>query len=188
MKLVYCTGNKFKLELANKILIPLGIDVEGKKLDLPEIQADSIIEVAKYSSKCASNLLGLNTLKNDSGLVIPALNNFPNAYTKYVEETITENGIIKLMDGVENREAYFLEVLAYTEFGKEPVVFLSKTEGTIAQNAEGNFGWSYDRIFIPKGENRPMACFSDDVRWKFWADNGYQDLANYLKSKVGINI
>ncbi len=183
MKIIYCTGNKFKLNLANKILNPLGIDVEGRKIDLPEIQANSIEDVAKYSSKSASNMLQLNTLKNDSGLVIPALNNFPSAYTKYVEETITENGILKLMDGIKNREAYFLEVLAYTEYGKEPVIFVSKTEGTIAQKAEGEFGWSYDRIFIPKGENRPMACFPDDERWKFWADNGYNDLANYLKKK-----
>lgn len=183
MKIIYCTGNKFKLNLANKILNPLGIDVEGRKIDLPEIQANSIEDVAKYSSKSASNMLQLNTLKNDSGLVIPALNNFPSAYTKYVEETLTENGIIKLMDGIKNREAYFLEVLAYTEYGKEPVIFVSKTEGTIAQKAEGEFGWSYDRIFIPKGENKPMACFPDDERWKFWADNGYNDLANYLKKK-----
>lgn len=183
MKIIYCTGNKFKLNLANKILNPLGIDVEGRKIDLPEIQANSIEDVAKYSSKSASNMLQLNTLKNDSGLVIPALNNFPSAYTKYVEETITENGILKLMDGIKNREAYFLEVLAYTEYGKEPVIFVSKTEGTIAQKAEGEFGWSYDRIFIPKGENKPMAYFPDDERWKFWADNGYNDLANYLKKK-----
>lgn len=185
MKVVYCTGNKFKLELANKILRPLGIEVEGKKLDLPEIQANSIEEVAMYSSKYASDLLKLNTLKNDSGLVIPALNNFPSAYTKYVEETITENGILKLMEGVDNREAYFLEVLAYTELGKQPVIFVSKTEGTIALKVEGSYGWSYDKIFIPKGEERTMACFTDDERWKFWADNGYKDLVEYLKNNLG---
>ena len=182
MRVVYCTGNKFKLELANNLLKPLGIAVEGKKLDLPEIQADSIEEVAKYSSKYASDMLKINTLKNDSGLIIPALNNFPCVYTKYVEETITEKGILRLMDGVSDREAYFLEVLAYTEYGKNPIVFVSRTEGYIANTAEGEFGWSYDKIFIPKGENMPMACFPDDVRWKFWSDSGYNDLAEYLKT------
>lgn len=183
MKLIYCTGNKFKLDMAQKILGPLGFEVEGKKMDLPEIQANSIEEVAKYSSKYASEKLNLSTLKNDSGLVIPALNNFPSAYTKYVEETITEDGILKLMEGIENREAYFLEVLAYTEVGKEPVVFVSKTEGSIALKKEGEFGWSYDKIFIPKGQTKPMACFPDDERWKFWADDAYLKMADFIKNK-----
>jgi XTP/dITP diphosphohydrolase len=98
-------------------------------------------------------------------LVIPALNNFPSAYSKCVEETIKEDGILKLMEGINNREAYFLEVLAYTEYGKEPVVFVSKTEGTIATQKAGEFDWGYDKIFIPKGETKTLACFEDNKRW-----------------------
>ena len=184
MKIVYCTGNKFKLELAQKILTPLNIEVEGKKIDLPEIQENSIEEVAKFSSQYASKKLGMSTLKNDSGLIIPALKGFPGPYTKYVEETLTEQGIINLMQNIENREAYFLEVLAYTEYGKEPVVFLSKTEGTIAKQPEGEFGYSYDKIFIPKGYDKTMACYDDDTRWKFWADDGYQKFADYIKKQL----
>lgn len=185
MKIIYCTGNKFKLELAEKILTPLNIEVEGKKMDLPEIQENSIEEVAKFSSQYASKKLALSTLKNDSGLVIPALKGFPGPYTKYVEETLTEQGIIDLMKNTENREAYFLEVLAYTEFGKEPVVFLSKTEGTIAKASEGEYGYSYDKIFIPKGYDKTMACYTDDVRWKFWNDDGYKEFAKYLEKQQG---
>ena len=186
-KVVYITGNKFKVLTAKKILEPLGISVDSKKIDCPEIQADSIEEVAKYSSKYASNLLGESTLKNDSGLVIPALNNFPSAYTKYVENTIGEDGILKLMEGIENREAYFLEVSAYTEHGKEPVIFISKTEGTIAKEKQGEHGWGYDKIFIPKGETKTLACFQNDERWKFWDETGYENLAKFLSSKKFYN-
>lgn len=182
-KIVYATGNKFKVLTAQENLQPLGIDVEAIKIDCPEIQADSIEEVAKYSSKYASDYLKESVLKNDSGLVIPALNNFPSAYTKYVEETITEDGILKLMEGIDDRQAYFLEVLAYTEYGKEPIVFVSKTEGEIALSKMGDFGWSYDKIFIPKGQKKTLACFSDDERWKFWDEKAYADLAAYLKQK-----
>lgn len=180
-EIIYVTGNKFKILTAQKILEPLNIKVNAQKIDCPEIQADSIEEVAIYSSKYASDYLKASTLKNDSGLVIPALNNFPSAYTKYVEETITEDGILKLMDGIKDREAYFLEVLAYTEYGEKPVVFVSKTEGTIATEKNGEFGWSYDKIFIPKGETKTLACFEDNERWKFWDDVAYQKLAEYLE-------
>lgn len=82
MKVIYCTGNKFKLKVAKEIMEPLGFEVEGKKLDIPEIQADSIEEVAKYSSKYASEMLNMSTLKNDSGLVIPALKKLPRTIYK----------------------------------------------------------------------------------------------------------
>ena len=140
-------------------------------------------EVAKFSSKYASDLLKKNTLKNDSGLVIPSLKGFPGVYTKYVETTLGVDGVLKLLDEIEDRSAYFIEVLAYTEYGKEPVTFTSKTEGTIAKAPSGENGWSWDFIFIPKGENKTLAHYSDDERWKFWDSTAYVQLANYLKDQ-----
>ena len=87
------------------------------------------------------------------------------------------------MEGIDNQEAYFVEVLAYTEYGKEPVTFISKTEGTIATEKMGEFGWGYDRIFILKGETKTLACFDDNERWKFWDEKAYIEFAEYLKSK-----
>ena len=187
MKVIYCTGNKYKLATARQILGPMGVEVEGKKIEnLPEIQADTIEEVAVFSSKYACKMLNENVLKNDSGLVIPALKNFPSAYTKYVEETIGEDGILKLMQGINNREAYFVEVLAYTEVGQEPKVFKSVTKGSIAEEKSGEYGWSYDKIFVPEGESKTLASFPDDERWKFWNEDGYKEFAGYIKSNTGV--
>ena len=87
------------------------------------------------------------------------------------------------MDNVEDRTAYFIEALAYTEYEKEPVVFISKTEGTIATSKSGEYGWSYDRIFIPKGKDKTLAEFPDEERWKLWDDTAYTQLYEFLKSK-----
>jgi XTP/dITP diphosphohydrolase len=108
INLVYVTGNKAKIDSAKQLLEPLGINVIQNKVECIEIQADTIEEVAKFSSKYASDILKTNVLKNDCGLIVPALNGFPSAYTHYVEDTLTEDGMLKLMQGVENREAYFL--------------------------------------------------------------------------------
>lgn len=183
MKINYITTNKFKVLVAQENLEPLGIEVESKSIDCPEIQADTIEEVAKFSSKYASDFLGEATLKNDSGIVIPALNGFPSAYSKYVDQTLGVDGILKLMDGIEERDAYFLEVLAYTEYGKDPIVFTSKTEGTLAKVKTGEYGWSWDFIFIPKGCDKTLACYPDDERWKFWDNTAYTQLCEYLKDK-----
>lgn len=182
MKITYVTGNKYKIELAERILGPLGIEVVQKKIYCPEIQDDKIENVSKFSAKYASRELGVPVIKNDSGLMIDALKGFPGPYTAYVEETLTEDGILKLMEGIEDRKASFVEVISYAEPNSEPVSFVSLTEGTIATQKRGEYGWSYDRIFIPKGETKTLAEFADDERWKFWTDDAYIQLKEYLEA------
>ncbi len=182
-KIIYVTTNDFKFKVAKENLEPLGLKIIKKSIDCPEIQADTIEEVAKYSSKYASDYLHENTLKNDSGLIIPALKGFPAAYTKYVEQTLGVEGILKLMENINDRTAYFIEVLAYTEYGKEPVIFVSKTEGSISLEPSGKYGWSWDFVFIPKSADKTLANFNDDERWKFWDNNAYKEFYNYLKDK-----
>ena len=183
MKITYVTGNWAKIDSARQILEPLGFEIDNVKLDTVEIQADDVEEVAKYSAKWASEKLKCNVLKNDSGLFVEALNGFPGVYTHYADDTIGEDGLLKLLDGVENRKAYFKEVLAYCEYGKEPVVFVGITKGTIAKEKSGTYGWSWDFVFIPEGETKTLGCFPDEERWKFWSLENYEKLAEYLKKQ-----
>ena len=183
MKITYVTGNWAKIDSARQILEPLGFEIDNVKLDTVEIQADDVEEVAKYSAKWASEKLKCNVLKNDSGLFVEALNGFPGVYTHYADDTIGEDGLLKLLDGVENRKAYFKEALAYQEYGKEPVVFVGITRGTIAKEKSGTYGWSWDFVFIPEGETKALGCFPDEERWKFWSLENYEKLAEYLKKQ-----
>lgn len=183
MRITYVTGNKYKIELAERILGPLGVEIVQKKIYCPEIQDNEIENVSKFSAKYAANELNTAVIKNDSGLIIESLNGFPGPYTAYVEDTITEDGILKLMQDKDNRSAYFIEVISYCEPNKEPVSFVSKTHGSISTEKRGEYGWSYDRIFIPAGEHKTLAEFEDDERWKFWTDDAYLQLKDFLSNK-----
>jgi XTP/dITP diphosphohydrolase len=182
-KITYVTGNWAKILSARQILEPLGFEIEQIKMDTPELQKDSIEEVASYSAKWASDELKKAVIKNDSGLVIDALNGFPGPYTHYVDDTLGEDGILKLLKGVENRSAHFVEVLAYCEYGKEPITFKAITKGTIAKRKSGKYGWSWDFIFIPEGETKTLGHFNDDIRFKYWNMDAYNKLADYLKER-----
>ncbi len=182
-KITYVTGNWAKILSARQILEPLGYEVEQIKMDVPEIQSDYIEEVAKYSAKWASEKLKCDVLKNDSGLCIDALNGFPGPYTHYVDDTLKEDGVLKLLEGIENRNAHFEEVLAYCEYGKEPMTFIGITSGTIAKEKSGTYGWTWDFIFIPEGETKTLGCFDDDVRFKYWNMDSYGELVKYLENK-----
>ena len=102
-EIIYVTGNWAKIAAAKQFLEPLGFKINNVKMDTIEIQADTMEEVAKYSAKYASDKLKTNVLKNDSGLIITALNNFPGPYTHYVEDTLGEDKILKLMEDEKNR-------------------------------------------------------------------------------------
>ncbi len=182
MEIIYVTGNWAKIASAKQFLEPLGFTVNNIKMDTIEIQSISIEEVAKYSSKYASEILKKDVLKNDTGLVIPALKGFPGPYTKDIEHSIGEDGILKLMEGIEDRSAYFEEVLAYTKYGEEPIVFKGIMKGKIAKEKSGTYGWSFDYIFIPDGEEKTLGNFPDEERWNFWSKDAYIKLADYLLS------
>lgn len=72
--------------------------------------------------------------------MIEALNRFPAAYTHYVQDTIGIDGVLKLMENVSNRKAKFVQALGFCEYGKEPMVFVSITNGTIAEESMGCYG------------------------------------------------
>ena len=120
-------------------------------------------------------------LKNDTGLYVEALGGFPGPYTHYVDEKLGEDGLLKLLKGVDNRNACFIEAFAYCEYGKDPVVFKSITKGRIATEKSGIYGWSWDFIFIPDGYDKTMGNYPDEERCYIWNTDAYAELVKFLK-------
>ena len=182
--ITYVTGNWAKIASAKQALEPLGYEVDNIKLETPEIQSVDITDVAKYSAKWAAQKLGIPVLKNDTGLFIKSLNNFPGAYMHYIDDTLGIEGILKLMAGIEDRSAYFKECIAYCEPDKEPVVFEGITKGKIALESAGEYGWGLiDHVFIPEGEEKTLGCFPDEERWGFWSPDAYKKLVEYIEKE-----
>lgn len=182
-KITYVTGNWYKIMCARSILEPLGFEVDNIKMETTEIQANNVEDVAMYSAKEASDKLKCDVLKNDTGLYVEALGGFPGPYTHYVDEKLGEDGLLKLLKGVDNRNACFIEAFAYCEYGKDPVVFKSITKGRIATEKSGIYGWSWDFIFIPDGYDKTMGNYLDEERCRVWNTDAYTELVNYLKNK-----
>ena len=174
------TGNRAKIINTTNKLKPFGIKVNNINIDTIEIQADTAEEVAAYSAKYASDLLKKDVLKVDAGLYVNALGGFPGPYTHYCGDTITEDGLLKIMEGIKDRTAEFREALAYCKYGEEPVVFSSITKGKIALKKSGTHGYSWDFVFIPEGKRVPLAHFEDQERFNLWDDSAYTKLGEYL--------
>ncbi len=152
----FLTNNRHKFMevklIARKYSICLK-QLRGCKL---EIQSSDLGEIAKYALLEAYRNYKKPLMVEDAGLFIKALGGFPGPYSSYVYKTIGLNGILKLMESVVNREAYFMSVIALIY---EPYIIIEKAVvyGEISLEPRGDKGFGYDPIFIPKGSPRTFA-------------------------------
>ena len=139
----FVTSNKGKFAEAQGIFG----DLEQKDIGYTEIQADTLEEVAIFGMKEVATRLEGAVMLEDAGLFIEALQGFPGVYSAYVQKTIGNDGILRLMEGVENRRAFFKSVVVYAEPGLEPQMFTGIVRGQIGYEARGSSGFGYDPIF-----------------------------------------
>ncbi len=180
-KIYFVTGNPEKIQIARNGLGKSNLVIIPLKMNCEEIQDEDIHKLAKESVLYAVNQIKKNAVKTDNGLFIESLNGFPGPYSEYVERHLDAGDILKMMAGRNNRNAYYKEVLAFCEYGKEPIAFETYTYGTIAKEMSGSFGLNFDRIFISKKDDKPMAHYDDNERIAKYSVENWIKLSDYLK-------
>jgi len=165
----FVTSNKGKALEAKTKFSALNIDVVQKNLGYPEIQADTLKEVALFGAEDVKKRFNHPFFLEDAGLFIDALSGFPGVYSAYVFHTVGYSGVLKLLDEIDDdkRKACFKSVIAYGEPGKRPVLFIGECHGTISRRILGNHGFGYDPIFIPDGETKTFAQMETEEKNRF---------------------
>lgn len=153
MSLIFVTSNENKFEEAQEIAKEYGLNIKHQKVSYTEIQAETLEEVVKPSAKEAYKLAGEPCFVEDAGLFINPLNGFPGPYSSYVFKTLGNKGILRLMDGMDDRVAEFRAAVGYCDSNLEPEVFKGRVEGKISVEERGSEGFGYDPIFTPQGGN-----------------------------------
>ncbi|HJJ99546.1 MAG TPA: RdgB/HAM1 family non-canonical purine NTP pyrophosphatase [Methanocorpusculum sp.] len=139
------TGNKRKA--AEIAAFFSGItDVTHVDFDCIEPQADSVEEIARAKAEQAYAALGVPLIVDDTGLFIDALSGFPGPFAAYVQDTIGNAGVLRLMEGREMRGAHFATAVAYVD-ANGVRVFSGMVDGTITIAERGAEGFGYDPIF-----------------------------------------
>ncbi len=158
MKVYVVTGNKGKLREFKLLGEELGIEVIQLNIPKIEVQAERLEDIAAISAQLiAPHVRNLGAVfVEDAGLFIKALKGFPGPYSSYVFKTIGVNGVLKLMEGVKDREAIFKSVIALVTCNHIKL-FKGVVKGFIAEKARGSEGFGFDPIFIPEGHDRTLA-------------------------------
>ena len=170
MKLLVATHNQGKVAefahmLADLQLEWLGLDEAGITADVAEtghtFSANAWLKAEAYAQQT-----GLLTLADDSGLEVDALGGEPGVYTaRYGGAELSHQQryerLLANMAAVppEQRTARFRCVIAVAaEDGRHLLEAEGICEGHIALAPAGNYGFGYDPVFVPLGEDgRTMA-------------------------------
>lgn len=165
-KIYVVTGNLVKRQSFENALIGCPVDlqmIDPESYGILEPQIDDVLQVSKSKAEQAWLQLKQPCLVEDGGLYISALNGFPGAFSKHVLETLSVEGLFKLMEGVENRNVYFKGSIYYIDSLGKGYSFVEESHGTFSNYiSEPHLEqWSEAwRIFTPDGFDKTLADFT----------------------------
>jgi XTP/dITP diphosphohydrolase len=153
------TTNEGKFREVSRMLADAGIETEMVDLDYLEIQSDKLEEVVQNALDWLSGKVEGDFLIDDSGLFVSSLGGFPGVHSSYVFDTIGREGVIKLLEGVEDRYAQFVCCFGL-HWMNDDFLFKGSVVGAIADIERGDNGFGFDPIFIPSGGDKTFAEIS----------------------------
>lgn len=125
------------------------LDVEHISLDIPEFRHEDVGMIAREKARFAFEELNIPLIVDDTAFSIDALRGFPGPYAAYVLDTIGMEGILRLLDGIEDRNSHFETAIAFAwEKGIE--LFRGRLDGLVVE-PRGAGGFGYDPIFEVDG-------------------------------------
>ncbi len=162
-KLVVATGNAHKLREIAEIFTQYEV-VSQKQMgyfEEAEETGSTFQENALIKARAAAKALGEIVLADDSGLSVDALGGAPGIYSArycghHGSDKENRVALLKNMQGIENRRAYFTSAIAVVTPSGEELVAEGRTYGHILFEERGEGGFGYDALF-----------FSDDLNKSF---------------------
>ena len=151
MRISVITSNPGKVREYQKGLSDYGIEMVHLRHPYDEVQTSRLEEVVEKGMDALSAEGLRDYIIDDSGMFVDALKGFPGVWSAYAQKTIGNSGILKLMDGVEDRGAVFRCCIG-CDIGGEMTIVTGECRGVIACAEKGTDGFGYDPIFSPDGE------------------------------------
>ena len=175
-KLLIATSNLGKLKEFTLLLPGFEIISQETLGIIPEEEVgQTFFENSLHKARFASHASGLSALGDDSGLIVPALNNMPGLHSaRYAKENASDEEnrehlkkeLIKI--DVHETEAFFVCVLVMISSPSDPfpLVATGMLDGTIRITAEGDNGFGYDPMFYPAGSILSLAQIPNEEKVK----------------------
>lgn len=179
------TSNKNKYEEASEIFGRYKLSLKWVNIPVEEIQSDLLLDVILWKGYDVLKILGdVIFIVEDTGLFISYLNGFPGTYSSYIYKSLGCKGILKLMEGIEDRSAYFLSYGLLHMKKNIFKIFKVRVDGNISLKERGVRGFGFDPIFIPEGHKMTYAEMIPSLKNEF-SHRGklFNMIAKYILSR-----
>lgn len=190
-KLLFATSNPHKLkevrQIFRNIFIIEGLDSIGFTEEIPETK-DTIEENALQKVEYITSRTSLPVFAEDTGLIIKSLNGAPGVHSaryagpgKSDQENVSK--LLADLEGISDRRAYFLTVVAFHDHQGSPRIFKGRIDGTIGHHPKGDHGFGYDPVFIPDGYQETFAELDASIKNKIsHRRKAFDRFYNFLKN------
>ena len=161
--IVVATNNPGKLKEFKLLLPNFNIISQSSLGIVPEEElGETFFENSLQKARVANTASGKTSLGDDSGLIVPALNNLPGLRSaRYAHESATDdenrqylkNELEKLQ--LNQAKAYYVCVLVLVRDSADPFPLIATGifEGSVKTTMRGENGFGYDPMFYPKDSN-----------------------------------
>jgi len=172
--IVIATNNPGKIKEFELLLPNFKIISQSSLGITPEEElGETFFENSLQKARVANTVSGMLSLGDDSGLIVPALNNLPGLRSsRYAHESATDeenrqhlkNELEKL--DLDQAKAYFVCVVVLVKFSSDPFPLIATglLEGSVKTTMQGDNGFGYDPMFYPKDSNVSLGEMGADEK------------------------
>lgn len=182
--IVAATGNAHKLKEFREILTDWTVISAGEAGFFGDVEetGSTFAENAEIKARAVCAATGKPALADDSGLCVKALNGAPGVYSaRYSGGDDADNRklLLKNMEGIADRSAYFACAIALVFPNGECVSSEGRTYGRILHEERGMNGFGYDSLFYSDDLCKSFGEASDEEK------NGVSHRGRALKGLEG---
>lgn len=179
------TGSQNKLQAARRVFLSYGISIKSLNLDIPEIQASTSAEIARYAVEQAYKITKQPVVREDHSFYIKELN-FPGPFMTYADKAITPKQLLKILNTLDSRDAYFELSAAYADPHGQIHEFSYQVPIIMSTKIRGSDRYRWEKLMMFPGSGRTLAEADPTDRQEVWTKN-YHAVAKLITGGLNAN-
>ena len=170
--IVIASANAHKVEEYRELLKDQDVDLHSLAdyPGFPGVEEDgkTFTENASIKAVAVCKYCDVPAFADDSGLEVMALDGRPGIHSaRYAENDPARRAkLLKELEGVTDRRARFVCVIAIAMNGEVIETFEGEVKGTILTDERGEGGFGYDPLFVPDGYDQTFAEMPRELKNK----------------------
>lgn len=155
-KLVFVTGNPFKVEEAKDILSKASVEVIGKKMSIAELQTQDSGRLVRDKALKAFESLRQPLFVEHTGIFLEYLGGLPGVFTQSFWDTLQADRFSEIFGNAPSTNVIARTDICYID-GYRFSLFSGEVQGKISPAPKGNRDFQWDCVFVPDGHAQTFA-------------------------------